>query len=358
MARLFRGRMRLTLLVWGIIGGSIGVGTAALARWTHPWGVASGEAVLLGAALGVLLRLEVDGNLRLRRLGRDLRETDRILTALTAQPTWEQIDSPVRRIVADAENRLRKDVEVARNAFRNDTRQLEALLNLHAMVPVRRALPFSRGWAASPDLLLSYVDGILERRPSLVVECGSGLSTLWAALALESLGGQGKVVALEHNPSYREDTLAALEKHGVSHRAEVRLAPIETTVIDGQPWPWYDTQALNGLSGIGVLFVDGPIGALGPQSRYPALPLLRDALAPGALILLDDADRPEEREVLAHWRTDWPELAGEELTFEKGAARLLVPAGTGTLRVLPEEGRKARLASVTIPDDDGSIILR
>jgi hypothetical protein len=346
MALLLQSRPRLRVLFWGILGGSVGAGVAAVALGVSGWVAVVGGAVLLGTSIGVIVSLEVDAN---RRLRRGFRKGDRILAALSELPTREQALSLARRTATDAENRWHEDIGALQLTVRQDTRQLEALLNLHAMLPVHRALPLSRGWAASPDLLLVYVGGILERRPSLVVECGSGLSTLWAALALETIGGQGKVVALEHDPAFREDTLTVLQAHGVSHRAEVRLAPISRTTIDDRPWSWYDTQALAGLSGIGILFVDGPIGALGPRSRYPALPLLRDVLAPGALILLDDADRPEEREVLADWQTDWPELTCEMLPFEKGAVRLLVPGATDVGEISVEQAPSTQSASAAFP---------
>ena len=37
------------------------------------------------------------------------------------------------------------------------------------------------------------------------------------------------------------------------------------------------------------------------RSRYPALPALEPRLAPGAIVVLDDATRPGEREILERW---------------------------------------------------------
>ncbi len=58
-----------------------------------------------------------------------------------------------------------------------------------------------------------------------------------------------------------------------------------------------------------LLIVDGP-PADGPgqgAARAPALPALQDKLAPGATVVLDDAVRPGESEVLERWErgTDW-----------------------------------------------------
>src|SRR3984957_14051853 len=53
-------------------------------------------------------------------------------------------------------------------------RQLEALQNLNEVLPPTDLLPPTRGWAASPDLLMVLVDLVIAKRPSLVVECGRG----------------------------------------------------------------------------------------------------------------------------------------------------------------------------------------
>lgn len=331
MARSPRHRALLLLLLppatsGGLLAGLVAAVTLELGTRT----AAIVGAAVFGAVVAALAVLGLDTRRRVHGLGQGIRDLEQLLRRVRDLPTHDQVTSLVRSTVFDARNRLHGDISRLGAAARDDTRQLEALLNLHAMIPVRRALPPSRGWAASPDLLLTYVGVILDRRPELVVECGSGLSTLWAALALETVGGSGRVVALEHDEEFRAGTLAALEEHGVAHRAEIRQAPIENVTLGSQDWPWYAAGALAGLDGVGVLLVDGPVGALGPQARYPALPLLRERLLPGAVVLLDDADRPEEQEVLARWQADWPELSSAMLRLEKGAARLVVPPGTAT----------------------------
>jgi hypothetical protein len=53
---------------------------------------------------------------------------------------------------------------------------------------------------------------------------------------------------------------------------------------------------------VDLLLVDGP--GFG-DSRYPALPVLRAVLAPGATVLVDDVDRPDEQAVLARWSEEF-----------------------------------------------------
>src|SRR5689334_9786012 len=67
--------------------------------------------------------------------------------------------------------------------------QLAALQGLYLELGVDRALPVSRGWAASPDFLVRVRERVLRRRPRIAVECGSGISTIVTALTLREVGG-------------------------------------------------------------------------------------------------------------------------------------------------------------------------
>jgi predicted O-methyltransferase YrrM len=201
-------------------------------------------------------------------------------------------------------------------------RQVEAIQNLSAMVPTSDVLPATRGWAASPDLLLVLVDQLIGQRPSLVVECGSGASTLWLALAMRRFGIDGRIVALDHDPVYAAKTREFLTRHGVAELAEVRDAPLEDFSLAGGSYSWYAQEAWKDLAGIGLLFVDGPPAATGAKARYPALPLLREALSPAATVILDDLVVPDMQETLRLWLDAYPEFSSEVLPLEKQAALL------------------------------------
>jgi predicted O-methyltransferase YrrM len=201
-------------------------------------------------------------------------------------------------------------------------RQVEALQNLNAMLPASDVLPATRGWAASPDLLLVLVDQVIAQRPSLTVECGSGASTLWLALALRRFGIDGRIVALDHDPVYAAKTRDLLARHGVSDFVDVRDAPLEDFTLADGAYSWYARRAWEDLTGIDLLFVDGPPAATGAKARYPALPLLGEALNPAASVILDDLVVPDMQETLRLWLDAYPDFGSELLPLEKQAARL------------------------------------
>jgi len=89
-----------------------------------------------------------------------------------------------------------------------------------------------------------------------------------------------------------------------------------TTLRDYGDFDWYDVDPLE-LPTFSLVICDGPQGST-RGGRLGLLPVLRERLAPGCSILLDDAARPSEREVLRRWKLQAPlryDLRGEEKPF-------------------------------------------
>jgi predicted O-methyltransferase YrrM len=267
----------------------------------------SASEVLTGAIAVLVLALVVE--MRLAQL-RDTRRLRKDLTLLRERNnrTWESVHWARRntqKLQVQLDERARRLQQVVDQlakpaVHRNEWRQVEALQNLYALLTPRQAVPAMRGWAASPDLLLWIVGHVLERRPQTVLECGSGVSTMWIAYAMER-AGHGRVISLEHDPLFAQRTRDLITRHGLSAYADVRLAPLLPVHLGGQDWLWYDTAALADLPPVDVLVVDGPPARTGPLARYPAGPLVVEHLAPDALLLLDDAIREEERTIAQMW---------------------------------------------------------
>ena len=154
------------------------------------------------------------------------------------------------------------------------------------------------------------------------MECGSGASTLWLALALRRFGIDGRIVALEHDPVFGGMTRDLLARHARREFAEVRDAPLESFRLDGDTYSWYARRAWEDLTGIDLLFVDGPPATTGHQARYPALPLLTGLLSPVTTAVLDDLVVPDMQKALRRWLDAYPDFSSEILPLEKQAAVL------------------------------------
>lgn len=200
-------------------------------------------------------------------------------------------------------------------------RQLEALQGLYVSLGLRRALPLTRGWAASPDFLQELAAHALDEQPHCVVECSSGISTLVLARCMQ-INGSGKVYSLEHDAHYARRTRRQLALHGLESWATVIDAPLTLQAVGGRQQQWYDCSGLPVLPPIDMLVIDGPPQAVAADARYPAGPALFPRLAPGAMVFLDDAARPGERAALARWAHEFPGMEIQSLPCEKGAAAL------------------------------------
>ncbi len=205
-------------------------------------------------------------------------------------------------------------------------RQTEDLLALYAHLTPRGSLPPLRGWAISPDLARDVVEHVMETKPTLIVELGSGSSTVLLGLALHNIGA-GKVVSLEHDPVYAAATVRLLNGTGVANLVDVVVAPLIDTEYDDTPVQWYDSSTIDPEAAIDFLLVDGPPGTAAPLARLPAS-LLFGQMTEGAFVVLDDAHRDDEQEIVRRWS----EIPGVELVpkdrLEKGAAWLRI--GTET----------------------------
>ena len=179
-------------------------------------------------------------------------------------------------------------------------------------------LPNTRGWAISPDLLKKITEVILIERPSLIVELGSGVSTLIIAYCLKQLG-KGKVISLEHNDEYVAISQNFISSHKLEEIATIIYAPLKTFEIDEETWLWYNTDCLKIEQPIDLLVVDGPPKNVQKLSRYPALPLLYKDLNEHSIIILDDGDREDEKKIIEMWKKEFSQISSEFIDTEKGA---------------------------------------
>ncbi|WP_199701135.1 class I SAM-dependent methyltransferase [Jiangella rhizosphaerae] len=257
------------------------------------------------------------------------------VNAETAHAQGQALDSAVAAVTAAVEQtaaRLEPPIaatgkrldEVGADvaAGRADTAQtywqIEALLDLRTMLQPRALMPPLRDWAASPDVLRWLAEYVVSHRPAVVVECGSGASSLVLGYAVQK-AGRGRVVALEHDAAYAEVTARRVADHGLQDVVEVRHAPLTPWPgPDEREWNWYDVNSVKDLDGIGLVFVDGPPAGTGPLARYPALPVLLPHCADEVTFVLDDTIRPDEVEVSGRWMQEHPQFVRQQLRADKG----------------------------------------
>ncbi|MEU3016666.1 class I SAM-dependent methyltransferase [Nocardiopsis sp. NPDC007018] len=335
--RTLRRRATLLLAIGAVLGpAALALPTVAGALGVLDWAEAviatavlllGGLVCVLGLALWSLrgsvraLSVAVAGSARgvTEALGRDRLEITRSLDGVAERLT---------RLQDHALPRVSREIQRAVTVQgRHDYEQQVAWAELRAYLDAAPFMPPLRGWAASPDVLRLLVRLIDRHRPELVVECGSGASSVWLGYALRR-AGTGRLVAIEHEERYADLSRDLVAAHGLDDLVEVRYAPLTEAEPDlaGQASDgpdesrplWYDLSRLDDLDRVGLLFVDGPPQATGAQARYPAVPALLPRLTDDAVVVLDDADRPDERALGERWVREFGLLRAEE-PLEKGA---------------------------------------
>lgn len=191
-----------------------------------------------------------------------------------------------------------------RLALAEHHRQTQSHVSLLNFLRLTAPFPVTDSYAAAPDLLLHLANTIAIEKPTLIVECGSGVSTLVMARTAQLLSRTTRIVALEHDPEYVDRSRQLLRMHDVQAFAEVRYAPLEPINIAEHATAWYGPDHLVDLERVDLLLVDGPPTTIGPFARYPAVPVLSQRLSGSAIVLLDDAARKDEAEIARRWQSD------------------------------------------------------
>jgi predicted O-methyltransferase YrrM len=304
------GLLALGLGVTGVLSPTVATGGVLLAA------VVGGIGLVFGAVIQLGHELRVDRHDRAAAAAEDerrVRAQGRRLAAI------EQVLGPMPGSLRRLERVVRAEGQVVP--------QVSALLDLHAALPVPAPTPLPTRWSATPEVLHLLVEQVLTAGRVVVVECGSGASTVWLGHAVRRVPG-GRVIALEHEERFAEATRAVVRAHGLEDVVEVRSAPLEPHRIGEEIWDWYAENAWADLAAVDLLFVDGPPGTGAVQARYPAVPLLAGRLSPDALVVVDDADRADEQAMVQRWLAERPTgvpLVAEARAFGRGV--LLVQAG-------------------------------
>ncbi|MGH8262470.1 MAG: hypothetical protein ACRET4_03245 [Steroidobacteraceae bacterium] len=145
-----------------------------------------------------------------------------------------------------------------------------------------------------------------------ILECGSGLTTVLVGALLDKTGGF--LCSLEHNAAWCERVQAALDRYQIGS-VQLLYAPLASF----GDYAWYGAPWEALPSTISMVICDGPPAGT-PGGRYGAIPLMRDRLRRGAVVLLDDAGRAEERAIAARWATELGsgvEIHGEEKPYAR-----------------------------------------
>jgi hypothetical protein len=176
-------------------------------------------------------------------------------------------------------------------------------------------------WAADEEYL-SLLIREAERARGSIIECGSGLSTLILAGIARQTGAH--LYSFEHQAEWRQRVVDELAACGLTDNT-VYLTPLRSF---GE-YDWYDVPP-SLPSDVSLVICDGPPAAT-RGGRYGAVPLLLSSFGPSCKILLDDAGRASEKEIVSRWEAEFG-AKSEWQDTPRGYASITVRSKTPAMR--------------------------
>lgn len=162
-------------------------------------------------------------------------------------------------------------------------------------------------WSIEADFA-QLVAGEIQTGRELIVECGSGATTLVVAACLKARGS-GRLLTIEHDARFAVQTRRRLDSADLSEYVDLVVAPLVEQRYGSVSTPWYDeTSFAEHLpDAIDLLIVDGP-PSTHTWARWPALEYFARLLAPEAVVLVDDGRRRDERRTVFRWSAEHPDI--------------------------------------------------
>ena len=182
-----------------------------------------------------------------------------------------------------------------------DTKSLQQLAPLY-----NDYLPWS-GASIRPSTLVYILNDIMIHNRKVVVECGSGISTLFIARFIQKMGRDVAFYSIDHDIHWLDLIREEVTKQELSAFVRSIRAPL---VHSSHCWNdehrWYDPEAIGksfSETNIDLLIVDGPPANRKGQefSRYPAVPYFQSRLKGNYKVILDDAGRHPENRISKEW---------------------------------------------------------
>lgn len=167
-------------------------------------------------------------------------------------------------------------------------------------------------WAIEEKFAKLLIYKIVTNRPKNIVELGSGLSTLLMAKTISSLGYDFFLHSFDSDKLFLKETKNLLMAEGLYNENSIKLKHSEIKKIEkkGLGYSWYNPDDFNfNFDCVDLLIVDGPVGSFCKNARYPAFPVLKKYLRKGSIVLLDDANREDEKEIIELWKQENPEIS-------------------------------------------------
>jgi hypothetical protein len=184
------------------------------------------------------------------------------------------------------------------------TALLRDVLAMQSLAPLTEGyIPWNAA-SMRPSSVIVILNEIMFNHRQSILECGSGISTIYIAALLRNTGGH--LFTVENDPGWINTIRAILLRNRLESCVTIIEAPLTETSLSWDGSLWYAEEtiraSINGIK-LDLLIVDGPpAGEKGHRlARYPAVPFATPYLAEDYSIILHDIHRPGEQHILKKW---------------------------------------------------------
>jgi hypothetical protein len=277
-------------------------------------------------------------------------------------PGLEELGQTLKEQKSDLDNQLKKQANdlisvrkfldsSLKKEVANATKQMEAAVGLQSYFATGELPNINierHSWPISPDFSLYLIELLETNDYDLIIEFGSGISTVILAKTLAKMavrrGGKESValISFEHLEKYYNQTQARLRQADLADKVQLELASLEPyTSPNGNTYPYYSchkslatlAQKHRKADAHVLVLIDGPPAATGKHARYPAAPsVMKYFKGANVSFLLDDYIRDDEKEIVALWEAEFSAQGLVHNTtlrsLEKDACLIMVSAET------------------------------
>jgi len=186
-----------------------------------------------------------------------------------------------------------------------------------------------------PSAISAILNEILFNNRRAILECGSGISTMYIAKAMSSVNGM--ICSIDHSKEWLQVVDNRLKHSGIPRENYLLIhAPLTNCRIALDGSKWYDIISLDKIKDreFDMLVIDGPGASAKGDSfaRFPAFPYFKSYMKDDFVVIIDDISRNGEKFIAGKWSKDYG-LSFESQDVGAGIA-ILRPRGKENFNIL------------------------
>lgn len=189
--------------------------------------------------------------------------------------------------------------------LKHHSKKADDIYSMSILQPLLTDLPYLpfNGGALRPICIAYILNEIIINQRKMILEFGSGLSTIMMARLIKKNNLDVKIFSVEHNQEWASIIERYLEKENLRQYVNIIRTDLKEikTNLGNVNWYEYNTIINNiNHNKFDLIIVDGPPANAEniKYSRYPALINMTDNFEEDFCLILDDANRKGEQQII------------------------------------------------------------